>query len=291
MAATGSDLCQSSPPHARGWTFIRIWPVPFHPLSPARAGMDPPAASTRLTVRPLPRTRGDGPSSTGPQQSAPCSPPHARGWTLGHDTRQTPLTLSPARAGMDPARSGARRPPRPLPRTRGDGPFAGGGGAYGFGSPPHARGWTHRRVVAVVDDHLSPARAGMDPSPRSGAARRHPLPRTRGDGPSESGIPSASLISPPHARGWTRFRHAHWILGHLSPARAGMDPRCRRRRCGRCPLPRTRGDGPPFDTRTLVARGSPPHARGWTHVTGSCATVSCLSPARAGMDPRSGVRA
>src|SRR5690606_33841643 len=92
-------------------------------LSPARAGMDRPH-HPRPNMRPtLPRTRGDGPSSTaaGPRRST--SPPHARGWTLLRQNTNMSLTLSPARAGMDPVLRSTWTLEVALPRTRGDGPL------------------------------------------------------------------------------------------------------------------------------------------------------------------------
>src|SRR5690606_18737342 len=55
-------------------------------------------------------------------------------------------------------------------------------------------------------------------------------------------------------------------------------------------LPRTRGDGPPKQTKTNNRRYSPPHARGWTLHDAGVITYVRLSPARAGMDLWSDLR-
>src|SRR5690606_18872137 len=49
-------------------------------------------------------------------------------------------------------------------------------------------------------------------------------------------------------------------------------------------LPRTRGDGPYEEETGEVLFASPPHARGWTLLSGYIAAECVLSPARAGMD-------
>src|SRR5690606_4940325 len=55
---------RSSPPHARGWTVAYEPPPDWHPLSPARAGMDPRPDRARIAPESLPRTRGDGPQNS-----------------------------------------------------------------------------------------------------------------------------------------------------------------------------------------------------------------------------------
>src|SRR5690606_28603266 len=109
--------------------------------------------------------------------------------------------LSPARAGMDLA----VRPPSlhffALPRTRGDRPHSLTTTLRPAGSPPHARGWTRHKASFLSIAPLSPARAGMDRTTHGAGRPRGTLPRTRGDGPSESAVRSRPRPSPPHARG------------------------------------------------------------------------------------------
>ena len=164
-------------------------------------------------------------------------PPHARGWTCRrtcssryHRRNRFPRTRGdgPCPCGGCPGHCLGR-----FPRTRGDGPAQRDPVDRGDRQfPPHARGWTVRRSVAI---HVDSGRAGF--------------PRTRGDEPCaqrfrrsfpESGFPRTRGDGPCFTEGCTD------AFVTVSPARAGMD------RCGvvsnhrlpwRC-FPRTRGDGP-----------------------------------------------
>ena len=191
---TGGDgpeagLCCCSlltfPPHRRGWT---RWPMSAsasRPVSPAQAGMDRGSDLYRLKAESFPRTGGDGPVPGRPVTGHAGFPPHRRGWTVGAGVFPVHLIVSPAQAGMDPDSDRTTHPEPGFPRTGGDGPTehhnATGNGAF----PPHRRGWTalvwywifrcevspHRRgwtppLVSAHDDGIvSPAQAGMDPSP------------------------------------------------------------------------------------------------------------------------------
>ena len=89
-------------------------------------------------------------------------PPHARGWTAVARKLLPRLTVSPARAGMDPQYAGCTEGRRCFPRTRGDGPNTDYAVIDLATFPPHARGWTwiQRGLRKVCG--ASPARAGMD---------------------------------------------------------------------------------------------------------------------------------
>src|SRR5690606_32565387 len=93
---------QSSPPHARGWTFSLHFSVHQPTLSPARAGMVPRGPRRRAVCGTPPRPPGDGPHRAAVSAVLAASPPHARGWTLRFVLHWLPGSLSPARAGMDP---------------------------------------------------------------------------------------------------------------------------------------------------------------------------------------------
>ena len=54
----------------------------------------------------FPRTRGDGPVVLSDNDTAKLFPPHARGWTYWTSWRRGSVSVSPARAGMDPGRRG-----------------------------------------------------------------------------------------------------------------------------------------------------------------------------------------
>ena len=50
------------PPHARGWTWLKLHSAGSPAGSPARAGMDPRNDRYGVATVGIPRTRGDGPN-------------------------------------------------------------------------------------------------------------------------------------------------------------------------------------------------------------------------------------
>ena len=117
-------------------------------------------------------------------------PPHTRGWTLPLCGRQPVRGVSPAHAGMDRGASDGVRFPSRFPRTRGDGPSPAFHRRSVWAFPPHTRGWTAQTTADAATRAVSPAHAGMDPSPLPdkmagpGAARA-----TRRDSPGRSALP------------------------------------------------------------------------------------------------------
>ena len=191
------------PPHARGWTLRRLEGHGGGSVSPARAGMDLKPSSAAAIRFGFPRTRGDGPLPRNRSSTMTLFPPHARGWTRGVRLRRRARGVSPARAGMDPARLPVAGDMWRFPRTRGDGPIGLIPLPPHASFPPHARGWTRPLWAAALRGGVSPARAGMDPAGAMLEKTRHRFPRTRGDGPvrGEGGMDDHAF--PPHARGWT----------------------------------------------------------------------------------------
>ena len=240
-------------PHPRGWTRRRRRPLRGCRGFPAPAGMDPHRSSWRMSLRGLPRTRGDGPWHVWlASEPAPASP-HPRGWTQGRRPRAAPATGFPAPAGMDPSRCRPTYHRRRLPRTRGDGGF--------------------------------PAPAGMDPTrcPRRG--RDAGLPRTRGDGPAFKRTDTELVEASPHPRGWTPAAPPAPDQSAGFPAPAGMDPRYRARAAAPPRLPRTRGDGPHGAMGSRGPCRASPHPRGWTRDERAAGQGQRGFPAPAGMDP------
>ena len=111
-------------------------------VSPARAGMDPQSADHLTITLGFPRTRGDGPTVSGPLDHHAGFPPHARGWTLIIRPGNVAVPVSPARAGMDLLCLEQLAEPSRFPRTRGDGPLLQIRYTSRQEFPPHARGWT-----------------------------------------------------------------------------------------------------------------------------------------------------
>ena len=110
------------------------------------------------------------------------------------------------------------------------------------------------------------------------------FPRTRGDGPVLSLFAGGYITFPPHARGWTLPLVVGAGAAIVSPARAGMDLiKPEGGLTFEC-FPRTRGDGPLFQTVLRKSAMFPPHARGWTPGALAGRQAWPVSPARAGMD-------
>ena len=275
-----------APPHTRGWTRQGPERLPFGLGSPAHAGMDP--SSSRACTRParLPRTRGDGPHSAALRSRHAAAPPHTRGWTAPHSPSNADRTGSPAHAGMDPAGAIACRVAVWLPRTRGDGPYAGKGYDLHPMAPPHTRGWTRAEVLQRGSEPGSPAHAGMDPHGDGADKLTGWLPRTRGDGPQLVLPDDGYMVAPPHTRGWTHPPGGHVRDRDGFPAHAGMDPTPTPRKTSRTRLPRTRGDGPASEPAAVRGTRAPPHTRGWTLRHQHLGAGRLGSPAHAGMDPR-----
>ena len=215
--------------------------------------------------------RGDGPLLEGIGRSRFPFPPHARGWTAEAHEADGEQPVSPACAGMDLSPSGTRRSTRCFPRMRGDGPISEwdtalerfgplsddprmrGDGPSGRVDrcnrppfPPHARGWTQPGLMMACSMRLS-------------------FPRMRGDGPQDG---------------------QHRTLKLVSPACAGMDRGTTETRWCEYRFPRMRGDGPPVMSRRWIMSAFPPHARGWTSKGSAGVRSGVVSPACAGMDPR-----
>jgi len=90
-----------STPHARGSTSPYSRLLPWQPVYPACAGIDP-VAPPSLRGRPsLSRMRGDRPFSPNTSIARARSTPHARGSTLLEKTFQIASWVYPACAGID----------------------------------------------------------------------------------------------------------------------------------------------------------------------------------------------
>ena len=112
------------------------------------------------------------------------------------------------------------------------------------------------------------------------------FPRRRGDGPLRLLCTKILQPFPPQARGWTRQAEGDRKRPAVSPAGAGMDPSVPRRRARSGGFPRRRGDGPVMRDALLRRGEFPPQARGWTPLPPSSTATTSVSPAGAGMDPR-----
>ena len=149
----------------------------------------------------FPRTCGDGPVTLTSPAADVAFPPHVRGWTLERTNGDMRAAVSPARAGMDQSSDLFDGPAEGFPRTCGDGPLVDWLLLWAPRFPPHVRGWTRGPGLLPEDQHVSPARAGMDPAGMVLSASPARFPRTCGDGPlTHSWCPRPGQF-PPHVRG------------------------------------------------------------------------------------------
>ena len=214
------------------------------------------------------------------------SPPRVRGWSLVQVMRSRAEAVSPARAGMVPTTACSGPSATRLPRACGDGPAESPALICQAESPPRVRGWSRAGVDHRRGARVSPARAGMVPRPRARGRRPARLPRACGDGPSLSVAVMTADESPPRVRGWSLLVAIRRAGVAVSPARAGMVPWPPRPRSAARRLPRACGDGPKKPPPNERAAVSPPRVRGWSRLAHLLAEILVVSPARAGMVPR-----
>src|SRR5271165_1191368 len=125
---------------------------------------------------------------------------------------------------MVPRLPQTRRPPRGLPRPRGDGPTAAGVLVAKAESPPPTRGWSRDCIRPGGRQGVSPAHAGMVLSARRRPVTDNRLPRPRGDGPGPPLIRYGLGKSPPPTRGWSLISPELRSADRVFPAHAGMVP-------------------------------------------------------------------
>ena len=186
---------------------------------------------------------------------------------------------------MDPRRQPRHRRQVRLPRASGDGPRDSLVIRYPAKAAPRERGWTRHGARGLALHAGCPARAGMDPPSTAAAGPTARLPRASGDGPERESVAPGMSAAAPRERGWTRDPRLVLIADRGCPARAGMDPRHRRRRPLRRRLPRASGDGPHQWIESDWERLAAPRERGWTSWRSGYRLRSSGCPARAGMDP------
>ena len=192
----------------------------------------------------------------------PGSPPHARGRRHGMLDLKNNLRLTPACAGKTGRVWAPRRRNQAHPRMRGEDVWAAYSASPGEGSPPHARGRLIVVIPGTVRVRLTPACAGKTEASAASTAASRAHPRMRGE--DDDKAPAAGMMngSPPHARGRrVQARRGNHFL-RLTPACAGKTVDSESPWSFAKAHPRMRGEDSPTSRRNLIARGSPPHARG-----------------------------
>ena len=172
-----------SAPHPRGWSARVDHAFTFPSVGPAPAGMvrsliRDPAGDPRR-----PRTRGDGPASSGRIGRSAMSAPHPRGWSLLIELFNMRVIGRP--------------------RTRGDGPVRTLLVIWVRKSAPHPRGWSAESIDALLPQGVGPAPAGMVQHRNGPPSEITGRPRTRGDGPAPQRPTKRNHRSAPHPRGWS----------------------------------------------------------------------------------------
>ncbi len=208
--------------------------------------------------------RGDRPAAQIPACWRILATPHARGSTHAHAPFGQSRPGYPACAGIDPCCFRASRPPRRLPRMRGDRPTPHFQHTIVPVATPHARGSTWDICSMPSPWRGYPACAGIDRSRIRDSISAPRLPRMRGDRPRLAKEAEVAQRATPHARGST-WQNSCAIENRLGyPACAGIDLDSAVRMSRRHRLPRMRGDRP--ETGEHGERHGPatPHARGST---------------------------
>nr|ABY83545.1 hypothetical protein pSHK1.76 [Streptomyces sp. HK1] len=118
---------------------------------------------------------------------------------------------------------GSPRPVAPCrPRTRGDVPKQAAGVPWRQRSAPHPRGCSRFFLGRPADSAVGPAPAGMLRSMTRVLFSHRGRPRTRGDAPETSTVPSGSSVSAPHPRGCSGRGRYPAAAAAVGPAPAGM---------------------------------------------------------------------
>ena len=225
-------------------------------------------ASTSTTPRwTHPRSRGEHRTHPPSTASRGDSPPLAR----GARRRRRPTTadggLTPARAGSTTVVTSSPPEYRTHPRSRGEHDTRKGSPTCIPDSPPLARGARHRRVRPQLLAGLTPARAGSTSRHRHRPASTGTHPRSRGEHLQIHAQPGPRQDSPPLARGARGFAELSPRLGGLTPARAGSTSPHRSCCDPARTHPRSRGEHITAAAQAVLARDSPPLARGAPFVT------------------------
>ena len=247
--------------------------------------MDPSSVGVSCDPFGFPRTRGDGPWSTGCICAVLPVSPHSWGWTDGFAIAGAWIRGFPALVGMDLSPSYFTVPELRFPRTRGDGPCFDILKWLTILVSPHSWGWTDDDDADVRKSPGFPALVGMDRLVSMMLWLSSRFPRTRGDGPRDGQRCQHGVKVSPHSWGWTSGRRGGGDKLFGFPALVGMDHPCPRGNVVGRGFPRTRGDGPDSAVPSSPVTPVSPHSWGWTRVR-SMRGLSWLGfPALVGMDP------
>ena len=275
-------VCQGSPPRVRGKAAIRNLPIWHSRITPARAGKSANTGCAGGGAEDHPRACGEKNRPDRRRRSQRGSPPHARGKVAGLMYLSQQLGITPACAGKSATPNDASKLVRDHPRMRGEKSGMRYQPGFGWGSPPHARGKVLRQIHERKLRGITPACAGKRMLRATMTYEKGDHPRMRGEKPACLFKRQPGQGSPPHARGKAViFPVANIRLG-ITPACAGKRPSPTAYRVQSGDHPRMRGEKKSKIKRSLLATGSPPHARGKAAVIGCHVTHLGITPACAG---------
>ena len=190
------------------------------------------------------------------------SPPRPRGLPQFRVDVKKLSIVSPAPAGIAPDKTSGSPARSRLPRARGDCPLASRPASLPAPSPPRPRGLPQVVRSWGSSTRVSPAPAGIAPTPTPCEGQMQSLPRARGDCPFSKNLRSGDHRSPPRPRGLPLVLRWRSMFSSVSPAPAGIAPTFAAWRCVTLSLPRARGDCPSRRRLFNKRRMSPPRPRG-----------------------------
>ena len=192
---------RASTPPTRGSARVRRSSGIMSHLYPAHAGIGLPYTLVQYAANPLPRPRGDRPSSSGTVSGSSHSTPPTRGSALVATLPHVDADLYPAHAGIGPDTERRDAESDALPRPRGDRPHWFTCAATSIHSTPPTRGSACTTSDGPINPKLYPAHAGIGLIQPQNLFALKALPRPRGDRPGTPWAISSRQDSTPPTRG------------------------------------------------------------------------------------------
>ena len=150
------------------------------------------------------------------------------------------------------------------------------------GSPPRVRGARLAPARRLVDQGITPARAGSTPPARSRHTTTRDHPRACGEHKFANGHWLRLLGSPPRVRGARTANAARTTASRITPARAGSTASAAHCWCRTQDHPRACGEHDWIIDRWNSLSGSPPRVRGARRLPRPRPRAVGITPARAG---------
>ena len=150
------------------------------------------------------------------------------------------------------------------------------------GSPPRMRGKRLRRVLAFLNERITPADAGKTDKLSYSKLKDRDHPRGCGENTRFATLNCVVAGSPPRMRGKQCIIVIHGAKARITPADAGKTSRFFCQPSGAEDHPRGCGENFGIFLSLLMALGSPPRMRGKRSFSSADSTSSGITPADAG---------